>query len=184
MAFLFTIEKNIARPHAETLLTSPFKEIWKRDKSKDKSLALKEFSFIEFMMSKKKTNPFSQYEPEVRLKEVTHMLFKDEDWVPDELVQEGMKKLHDFQTEGSTAYSFLLAAETALEKIKKFFLNIDLNERTKSGNSVFKVKEITSAFNDISDNLKNLHAAREMVEQELYESSKIRNNREINPFEM
>ena len=95
-----------------------------------------------------------------------------------------MKKLHDFQTEGSTAYSFLLAAETALEKIKKFFLNVDLNERTKSGNSVFKVKEITSAFNDISDNLKNLNAAREMVEQELYESSKIRNNREINPFEI
>ena len=37
MSHLFIVENNIAKPNTETLLISPFKEIWERDKSKDKS---------------------------------------------------------------------------------------------------------------------------------------------------
>lgn len=58
MSHLFTVENNVAIPNTETLLISPFKEVWERDKSKDKGQAIKEFTFVELMSSKKKANPF------------------------------------------------------------------------------------------------------------------------------
>lgn len=53
MSYLFIVENNIAKPNTETLLIEPFKTIWERDKTKDKEQAIKEFTFIELMSSKK-----------------------------------------------------------------------------------------------------------------------------------
>ena len=36
MAFLFVVENGVAKPNTETLLISPFKEIWERDNSDNK----------------------------------------------------------------------------------------------------------------------------------------------------
>ena len=184
MPFLFTLERSRARPTTETLLLSPFKEIWERDTTEDKTQAIKEFTFIEFMISKKKSNPFGEFEKEVRLEEVKKSIFKDEEWSPDALVLAGMEKLHDIQTNGSQSYQYLLAAESVLEKLKLFFLSFDLNERTNSGGVVYKPKEITAALNDINENLRNLYLTRQMVEQELYEATRSRTNKEINPYEV
>ena len=129
MSYLFVVENSIAKPNTETLLISPFKEIWERDKSKDKSQAIKEFTYIEFMVSKKKTNPYTGYDPEARKKELGKLLFNNPNFEEDYLIIEGLAKLEKFQTEGSSAYTFLLAAETAANKLKDFFLNFDLNER-------------------------------------------------------
>ena len=53
MSYLFIVENNIAKPNTETLLIEPFKTIWERDKTEDKGQAIKEFTFIELMSSKK-----------------------------------------------------------------------------------------------------------------------------------
>ena len=37
MAYLFEVQEKTVIPNTETLLLSPFKEIWERDKSKKKS---------------------------------------------------------------------------------------------------------------------------------------------------
>ncbi len=44
MAFLFEVSGKVVFPTAETLLTTPFKEIWERDKGKDNHQAKKEFT--------------------------------------------------------------------------------------------------------------------------------------------
>jgi len=61
MAFLFTVTEKTVFPNAETLLISPFKDIWERDKTKQKIYALEELAYIEFMTSMKKSNPYRQY---------------------------------------------------------------------------------------------------------------------------
>ena len=66
MAYLFSVEGKIVQPNTETLLVSPFKEIWARDKSKGKENALEEFTYIEFMTSMLKSNPYKGYAPEVK----------------------------------------------------------------------------------------------------------------------
>ena len=74
MAFLFVVENNIAKPNTETLLISPFKEIWVRDSSKDKSVAIAEFTFIELFTSKKKSNPYSGYNDAERAEKLKQLL--------------------------------------------------------------------------------------------------------------
>ena len=127
MAFLFTLENNIAKPHAETLLIRPYKDIWERDTSKDKAKAIREFTYIELYTSKKKTNVYAGYEAEERQKVLTKMLFGDiPNWEPDMVILEGISKLEQFQTEASPSYAFLEAAETAANKLKSFSLHLIL----------------------------------------------------------
>ena len=185
MAYLFIVEDKVVKPTEETLLIYPFSEIWERDKSKDKSQAIKEFTYIEFMVSKKKTNPYTGYEPEARKKELGKLLFDNPNFEEDYLIVEGLAKLEKFQTEASSAYTFLLAAETAANKLKDFFLNFDLNERnTRTGMPLYKPKDISGAINDSEQNIRTLHNLKEKVEQELFEAVKTRSNRQINPFEV
>ena len=64
MAFLFQVTDRAVFPNPETLLISPFKDIWERDESTNKTVAIQEFAYIEFMTSMLKSNPYRQY-PEV-----------------------------------------------------------------------------------------------------------------------
>lgn len=183
MSHLFVVDNNIARPNTETLLITPFKEIWERDSSKNKTQAIKEFTYIEFMSSKKKSNPYAGYEESVRHQELKKLLFS-EDWSPDIFITGGIKKVDEFQEEASPTFSYYKSVLSAAEKMKDFFNTFDINEVNDKGARVFKINEITSAIAGTDRVLQNLHSMKEKVEQELFESVKTRNNREINPYEV
>ena len=51
-------------PNPETLLITPFKDIWERDKTPSKAIAIQEFAYIEFMTSMLKSNPYREYPEE------------------------------------------------------------------------------------------------------------------------
>lgn len=183
MAFLFTIENSVAIPNTETLLISPFKEIWERDKTKDKEVALKEFTFIELMTSKKKSNPYSGYSDDIRFERLKEVLFH-EDWEINPLMERALIKVVEFQKDASPTYSYYMAVLEAAEKMKSFFKEFDINERNEKGVPVYKPAEITRALNDTDKVLQNLDSMKEKVEQELFEQTKTRSNKVINPFEM
>ena len=182
MAYLFTVENGIVKPNTETLLVSPFKEIWERDTSKFKTQAIKEFTFIEFMCSKKKTNPYAGYDDSGRLKKLKALYFT-EDWVMDTLIEQGLAKLHEFQIEGSATYSYYLDVLTAAEAARTFLRTVNLDERTERGMPIHKVGDLTKAMKDTDSILQNLHTIKEKVEKELFEQTKTRSNKQINPFE-
>lgn len=183
MAYLFTVENGIVKPNTETLLVSPFKEIWERDTSKFKTQAIKEFTFIEFMTSKKKTNPYAGYSDANRLQHLKKLYFTDE-WTPDTLVEQGMAKIVEFMTEGSPTYSYYIDVLTAAEKIKTYLRDVDLNERNeRNGMYLHKVSDITRSMKDTDQVLQNLNSIKEKVEQELFDQTKTRSNKQINPFE-
>ena len=128
MAYLFVVENNVAKPNVETLLVSPFKEIWNRDTSIDKNMAIKEFTFMEFMSSKKKTNPFKGYPDDVRFEKLQQVYFNVE-WKPDILIEQGLVKIVEFQKQASPTYSYYVDNLEAAEKTRKFLKEIDLSER-------------------------------------------------------
>ena len=66
--------------------------------------------------------------------------------------------------------------------LKEFFLNVDVNERNEKGVPVYKPREITAALNDTEKVLTNLKALEKKVEEELYETTKNRADKEISPF--
>jgi len=184
MAFLFVIENNIAKPNLETLLISPFKEIWERDRGEDKERAIKEFTFIEFMSSKKRTNPYAGMGDEMRYETLKENLFSAA-WEMDPLIEQALTKIRVFQEEASPTYKYYTSASVAAEKMRTFFNTFDINERnSRSGMPLYKPADITRALNDTDKVLQNLNAMKEKVEQELFEQTKTRGNKQINPFEI
>ena len=183
MAFLFTVTEKTVFPTAETLLISPFKEIWKRDKTKEKYAALEEFAYVEFISSMRKSNPYRQYSERMKESKVRGAVITREGWEPDELIKKAIHKVQQFQKEASTTYSYYMAAKKAAEKMQDFFNEVDItavNEKTL--NPIYKPRDITSALNDTEKVLSNLKTLEKKVEEELYEETKNRSNKEISFF--
>lgn len=183
MVEIFEMHNSHVTPVKEILLISPFKEIWDRDKSKHKETAIKEFSYICFLVSPRKTNPYAGYAQELKEREVIKGLWKDEEWFPDNLVTEGVSKYNEWLQEASVSMKYYTAVKKGIEQTINFFENIDFNERTDKGQPVYKIGEVIPALKSANEVLKSMTDLKERVEQELYESSKTKSGKEINPFE-
>lgn len=184
MAYLFVVENNIAKPNTETLLIEPFKTIWERDKSKDKSQAIKEFTFIELMTSKRKSNPYAGYNDSVRYDKLKEFLFDDK-WDMDSLIEQGLAKIDEFQKEASPTYLYYIDSLKAAEKTRRFLRELDLSERNiKTGNPLYKPKDVTSAITDTEKIIQTLSILKEKVDQELFDTIKTKGNKQINLLEM
>lgn len=183
MAHLFTVQNSIVRPNTETLLIPPYKEIWERDTSKDKHDAIMEYTYIEFMISKNKSNPYAGYGDEERHEKLKKIYFT-EDWEPDTLVKKGMEELHEFQIRASVTYRYYIATVEAIEKMRTFFVTFDIMETNEKGALLYKPSDITRAINDTDKILQNLMAMKGRVEQELFEQTKTKGNKQINHFEI
>jgi len=183
MAYLFEIKNRVVYPFPETLLISPFKEIWKRDRSEKKERALEEFAYIEFSTSMLKSNPYKGYPENIRGSKIVLDIMKKKDWKPDIKVKEGIKKVEEFQNEASPSLSYHKSVTKANEGLISFFQTVDLDERNeKTGNPLYKPKDITSAINDASRNTTELSMLAKKVEEELFDSVKTKAGKSISPF--
>lgn len=183
MSVLFKVEGKAVIPTTETLSIEPFASIWNRDESKDKHNAMFEFRYIEFMMSVKKSNPFAGYPEEKRHIAILDNQDISTDWQPDELVKKGMQWYEEFQEEGSVTYNYYKSVRAAAEKMQDFFNTFDMNDvNLKTGNPVYKPRDITSALKDTEDVLTKLDSIKKKVEEELFETSRKKGDKEISPF--
>ena len=184
MSLLFTVESKVVSPTTESLLIFPFREIWERDDSKDKRFAIEDFSYIEFMASIQKSNPYSGYPENERPGKIIKDIITRDEWdETDPLIQAGIAKLKQFQAEASVTYNYYMAAKNAAEKMQLFFTTFsmaDVNLRT--GAPIYKPKDITSALNDTSRVLENLNTLREKVDNEVFEEVKKKGQKIVSPF--
>ena len=181
---IFLLENNVVKPTPESLMLDPIKKIWDRDKSPKKEKALKEISYIEFMKSFKKTNPFIGYDDFTRHRKICEFVFQDSKYIPDAVVKQAMTMYDELQNEGSLSLRYYKSLVKGVEKIIKFVEDVNLNERDVKNAAIWNPSVITNVTKTAGDTLRQLNTMREQVEQELYESSKTRGNREINPFEI
>lgn len=183
MAYLFKVEGKTVYPNDEVLLISPFKEIWERDKSKGKDVARQEFSYIEFMTSYLKSNPYKGYAAEIKHKVIKEAVIKEDKWEVDDLIKEAMSFIHNIQKDASPTYSLYLSTLVAKDKLENFFQTVDLDERNfKSGMPVYKPKELSSAMMDVDKLTASLAALKKKVEEELFDEVKIKGQKEVSPF--
>lgn len=181
---LFEINDGIVVPLPDILLIYPFKDIWDRDTTPKKPIAMKEFAFIEFSCSYKKTNPYIGYPEEIRYDKIREGVFKDfPDWRPDELVTEAIRVYREFQTEASPSMKFYEAAMHGVVKLQDYYLKLDMTKLNKQGSPINKPSDVARGLSMTGAVLQNLENLRERVEQELFESNKVRGNRVVNPFE-
>lgn len=183
MSFLFKIQDRAVFPNPETIMIYPFNEIWERDISPKKEVAMQEFAYIEFMISMMKSNPYREYAEEMKEVKIRQEVIVEIGWQPDELVQAGMDKLIELQTEGSLTYRYWMSSKVALEKQIQFFENVDIDERNpKTFTPIYKPKDIPDAVANAEKVLTTINALKSKVDEELFESSKMRSDKTISPF--
>lgn len=187
---IFILENGIVRPTKEILLVFPFQDIWERDTSSHRAIALAEFSYIEFLVSPKKANPFYGYtsedNPDIHRSQRARKIIESQfrsinlDWQPDDVVKNGVRQYQEFYYKASPSLTYYESAVAAAETLKTYFKTFNLDERTKSGGMVLKAKDITNALTDTKMVLTNLNSIKEQVYEEVYNSAKTKNNKVIN----
>ena len=149
--FEFDDNRNIA-PTPQALSISVFNEIWKRDKSKDKKKASKELGYIWYMtVNNAKKNPYYERYADDEInksKEIILDVF-EENWIPDNLILEGITKFAKLNySESADTRDALISTK---KKLKEWFKNYDpsidedglqLQRNTKS------IQELTKAIKE------------------------------------
>lgn len=181
---LFEVQNSIAVPSTHALLIEPFKSIWDRDQTPHKQQAIKEYTYIELLCSAKKSNPYAGYPESIRAQKVSNNIFPEmREWLPDMVVLEAIKMYKALQEEASPTLRLVQSAKKAVFELEKFLTDADLTERTNGGAAVFKPVDIANAVRQLPEMQNSLQKMEEKVQQELYDSSKTRGQREINAFE-
>jgi len=180
---MFIIEDTIVKPTPESLMVTVFKNIWEKDKSSRKEIALKNLALVEFFVSPKKSNPFYGYDKADRKEKILKAISLDVKDIYKKEVDEAILFYEDYIKECSPSLTYYNSAIEAANKMKGFFSTFSLSERTKSGTPVYKPGDITKALQDTDKVLNTLNTLRQKVEQDIYENFKTKSNRDINPFE-
>jgi hypothetical protein len=181
---IFEISGHVVRPTPSILAVNVFGKIWNRDKSKSKSKAMQEFAYIEFMVSKKKDNPYKGYDESIKEEKIIEGVIKMEDWHPDELIQEAIGIYDEWQTEASPSIRYYNANLSALQKTIDYLNSgLDYEERNRSGMPVHKFNDVVRGIKEADQVLKSLTSLKTKVEEELYQASKTKGGKEINFYE-
>ena len=159
----------------EAMMLKPFKKLWDRDTSPDKSNALNELAFVYFY-----TDPRSDYQyitiPEDRLKAIKEGEGLPENWQPDKDVLKAV----DFYDSFKPMSALLLDdSRKMINKLRDYINNIDFNEKDDKGKPIYTMNTITSTIKQIPELTKTLNEAERMVNQEMLEAAKARGSVEL-----
>jgi hypothetical protein len=161
---------------------SPFSKILKRDKTKDKEIALKEMLFIFYYCDIR--SYYVQLEEKQRAEEIKVDIGLPDKWVLDEVIQEGIEMYEkNSQSVVEKLYKQSLKAASDigdyLEDAKEL-----LNERDKLGKPTMDISKITTALSKIPKLMADLKAAyKEVLKEQEELAGKKKGSREFNIFE-
>lgn len=163
----------------EALLLKPFKKIWDRDKSLNKSKALMELGYIYFMC-----DPRSDYQYIVDEEDRSTAIKEGEgladSWEPDKYLIEAM----DFYSKFKPTSALLLEdTRIAIEKLRTLLKDIDLTKTDNNGKPIYTLNTITSTIKQIPSLVKDLDEAERAIAKELVQSEKVRGAQEKSIYE-
>ena len=163
----------------EAFVLKPFKELWNRDKSKNKDKALQELAYVYFMC-----DPRSDYQYIVdeddRAKAIKEGEGIDSKWKPDNKVIMAMEFYKQFKP-----VSALLLEDTrvAVDKLRQLLRNIDLTEVDDKGKPIYTLNTVTATIKQIPSLVKDLDEAEKAIAKEIMESAKVRGAQEKSMYE-
>jgi len=162
----------------EALLVKPIREIWEKDKTKNKESFLSQMSFMFFMI-----DPRSTYSYITDLAERADEIIMQEGLPKDFQPTEDLKKAMEVYEKHTitSSYALLEAAKIAVDKVGKFLKEVDLNTLDDKGKPVYTINSITSAIKQIPQLAKDLVEAEKVVAKEIEEKGRARggNNKTI-----
>lgn len=174
MIKLFHLEGYSVEIEPEALMLKPFKDLWKRDRSKNKSMAMQELSFIFYM-----ADPRSDYQylidKDVRQEEVIKGLGLPDNWKPDKMVLDAMRFYSSFKPASA---GLLEDTRVAINKLREMLRNIDLDERDDKGKPVHTLSSVTQTIKQIPALVKDLDEAERTLAKDIAQDIKARGSQD------
>lgn len=166
------LNKQLELNEPEILLIKEFKALLDRDKTKTKTRATKELTYIYLALDWK--SPYNQYSEHERHDEAINDSGLTESEFNDPIFREACRKYRALQ-DSNKSIKLLEAAKKATDQFIEYFDTVvDLNERDINGKPIFpaeKVMKEVSRLHEVHEELVTLEA---QVKKELTEQSTIR----------
>lgn len=163
----------------EAYLLKPFKDIWKRDKSKGKESALNELGVIYYM-----EDPRSDYQTYIdrdeRLKQIKLALGIKDTWKPDKAVLDAMEFYSSFKSESAL---LLEDIRVAISKLREYIKTIDLNATDSNGKPIYTLNTYTATIGQIPKLITSLDEAEKTIAKDIIQSDKVRGSAEKSMYE-
>lgn len=154
----------------EILVLKPFRDLWKRDKTKDKEKALLEIAFIYFML-----DPRSDYQyitdEEQRKQAIKEGEGLPDKWEPDKVLLDAMEFYNSFK---STSALLLEDTRYAVDKLRKLLREVDLSKTDDKGKPVYTLNTITATIKQVPSLVKDLDDAERAISKESIVTGKMR----------
>lgn len=179
MIKLFKFESYNVTIEPEVLLLAPFKKLWDRDKSKDKSMAMQELAYIYFM-----GDPRSDYQyiidEEERTKSIKEGQGMPTKWKPDKAVKDALAFYNSFKPASA---GLLEDTRVAVNKLRQLLRDIDLEEKDDKGKPVYTLNTITATIKQIPGLVKDLDAAERTLAKDILAEARARGSQSKGAFE-
>lgn len=174
---LFDLVNNKLTFSPQALALKPFKDLWDRDTTEDKGVAVQQLSFV-WYYSDFKSDFSDLMDDEQRRSEIEKVTGCKADEKVMEACRFYMKMRETLITDS------LLAAKEALYKVKEFFRTVDFEKtHPKTGQPIYKVKEVMIAVQDLAGMIQGLELLEQRVKKEKEESGRMKGSKEKKIFE-
>lgn len=162
---------------ASILQIREFKALLDRDKTKTKSRAFREFTYIYLALDWQ--SPYRDYSELERHEECLADSGLSEKEFNDPIFREACRKYRNLQ-DSNKSIKLLHAAQTAADKLIEYFETIlDFNERNMTtGAPIFKAKDAIAEMSNIAKVHEQLRGIEQLIKRDLTESSNIRGGAE------
>lgn len=164
----------------EALLVKSIRRLFNKDRSVTKERFLQQMSVIYFM-----ADPCSTYMYIVDEDERLQQVVQQEGLPEDFTITGELKEAMEIYRKHCNTSSTLLLEDTrvAIDKLRDFLRNVDLNAKDDKGKPVYPVNTITSAIKQIPELAKSLAEAEKAVQKEMQEEGRVRGGAEKSIFE-
>ena len=166
-------------PYALTI--KQFKVLWDRDKTKTKKRAIGELSFVYFYGDIRSIYNKQGLTEEEKVAEIPNDLDLGKKWKPDELIQAAVEKYVDEMQ--SQSLLLVTDAQTGVNKLRRFFREVDLMALDDKGKPIYNISQFTAAIKQIRTINKELKDAYNDVLKELDEGGNIYGGGQVGIFE-
>lgn len=175
-------------PNPNKLIIPEFKKIWERDKSKSKSTALAELSYVYFICDFK--SPYlNSYIGEELKSTVKGAFITSKTWKEDKVIKEAIAKYNRLQE--TKTIKLFRASEKALDELTAYFDTISLKDETVNGVVVVdpkkhdKAAKLMSNLQKVAATAASIEEARKKVEKDVsLKDNKLRGKGTIKSREM
>lgn len=165
------------------ILALPFvKIIWDLDKSKDKSVAYSELSYIFYLIDFK--SPYATFDYERRKDLIKRDILKNPKYKESKEVKEALVKYRELSF--TPSMELLESARGILKKLKDYFDGVNFSNKIsdKNGNEKleYEPNDVLKSMDMLSKATESINKLEEKVRKEISEKSNVRGSRTLTSY--